>query len=908
MAPGLNFCAVDLHIHTPASKCFRGTVTPEEYVAQAIRAGMRAIAITDHNTGDWIDRIKEAAAGTSLTVFPGVEISVAPGVHILAIFPEDRGTAHVNDLLAMLRVRADQRGEQDALVTEFGVQRVISMIRAENALPVLAHIDDHSGAWNELRGSGQTLVQLWAAAEFAAVEIVGDSLPREIGSEPFMHIPACYWASDNPHPDDPSRHSHLGIGSRSSLFKLEEPITWEGLRLCFHDPDVRIRRLQPDAPIRVRHPAISRVQVQGGFLDGLDLVLNPNLNCIIGGRGTGKSTLLEVVRHAFGIDAKTDANRRQATSILNHAFPPGSQITVECTTGDGAQYRVVRISGRPPQVHRADTGALLSMAPMELMPIQAYGQKEIYEIAQDPQFQLQLIDHYVADAIAPLQEQENALLRQLEQNASTILQLQESIANAEERLASVDVIREELRRMAEMDFVTRLEVKNAYDREQRLLNRLQARTNRLRAGITSLIEGEQTERQIIASEESENLPNRALLAAQQSIVDTIFAEFDANLQMLADRIDALWAEGSPQREQWRLAFSQEDSAYQTLLREFQASGGALRPERYVQLQQRLTDLDDLAQHTIRERQQLTQQKATRTGLLSQLRAGRRQQYEVRREKAAELTNKLNKNVRVTIHPQGNRAKYQQHLTSLCTGLGVRSATIEQITKHEAERPEREGQRPVNMRGETRYLIPRIPAYLDPVDLAAAIRQEKDRADGAPSPLEQTYGTISDSMRHNLTRLSDAQLFGLETFAVPDLPLIELRVGNGELGYRELSALSVGQKCTALLSIVLLESPATLLVDQPEDDLDNQFIFDQIVETLRREKERRQFLIATHNANIPVSGDAELIVVVQADNQRGSIVEQGVGSIDALPIKHAVERILEGGERAFQIRREKYGLK
>ena len=108
--------------------------------------------------------------------------------------------------------------------------------------------------------------------------------------------------------------------------------------------------------------------------------------------------------------------------------------------------------------------------------------------------------------------------------------------------------------------------------------------------------------------------------------------------------------------------------------------------------------------------------------------------------------------------------------------------------------------------------------------------------------------------------------------------------------------------------MLLESSATLLVDQPEDDLDNQFIFDQIVETLRREKERRQFLIATHNANIPVSGDAELIVVVQADNQRGAIVERGVGSIDALPIKQAVERILEGGERAFQIRREKYGIK
>ena len=81
----------------------------------------------------------------------------------------------------------------------------------------------------------------------------------------------------------------------------------------------------------------------------------------------------------------------------------------------------------------------------------------------------------------------------------------------------------------------------------------------------------------------------------------------------------------------------------------------------------------------------------------------------------------------------------------------------------------------------------------------------------------------------------------------------------------------------------------------------------VQEALRREKERRQFIIATHNANIPVSGDTELIVVVNADENHGWVEKDGVGSIDARPIKQAVEQILEGGERAFQIRREKYGI-
>lgn len=908
MTPGLKFCAGDLHVHTPASKCFRGTVTPEAYVAQAIDAGMRAIAITDHNTGDWIDRIKSAAAGTTLTVFPGVEISVAPGVHILAIFPEDRGTAHVTDLLARLGVRADARGEQEALVTEHGVQRVISIIRSENALPVLAHIDDYKGAWRELRNSGQTLVQLWNAAEFAAVEVIGDDLPPEIGSEPFTHRPAYYWASDNPHPQDGTKHSHLGIGTRSSLFKLEEPITWEGLRLCFHDPAVRIRRRQPDTPIQIQHPVISRVKVQGGFLDGLDLTLNPNLNCIIGGRGTGKSTLLEVVRHAFGVEAKTDANRRQATGILSHAFPAGSQITVECVMGDGTPYRIVRTSNRPAEVYRGDNGTPLNMAPTDLIPIQAYGQKEIYEIAQDPHFQLQLIDHYVADAIRTLQEEERDLLGRLERSATSILQLQESIARADDKLAGVDLIREELRRMSEMEFVARLEEKNAYDREQRLFTRLDARVEKLRAGLATLQEQQQSDRQIVTAGVADGLPNRALLDAQQVALDALFAEFDAQVQAIAARINDRWGAGEAQRSEWRQAYARQDNVYQTLLREFQDGGGALQPERYVQLQQRLAGLEELAIQTNRERQQFQQHWKTRSEQLARLRAVRRRQYEVRCEKATELTRKLNNTVRVTIHPQGNRTKYQEYLTTLVAGLGVRGATLEQLAKRPAEHPEREAERPVPYQGGTRHLIPEIPAFRDPSELAQAIRQEKTRSEGSESLLEAVFGSISEPMRRNLTRLDDKQLFELEIFAVPDLPIIELQVGSGQLGYRELSALSVGQKCTALLSIVLLESSATLLVDQPEDDLDNQFIFDQIVETLRREKERRQFLIATHNANIPVSGDAELIVVVQADNQRGAIVERGVGSIDALPIKQAVERILEGGERAFQIRREKYGIK
>jgi ABC-type lipoprotein export system ATPase subunit len=898
MARGLRFCAVDLHVHTPASKCFLGSVTPEEFVAQAIESGMKAIAVTDHNSGDWIDRIKAAAASTPLIVFPGVEISVQPGVHILAIFPEDRTSAHVNDLLARLGLGADARGDQEALVTQLGPQAVVSKICAEGALPILAHINDYKGAWKEL--SGQTRIQLWQAAEFAAVEIVGNQLPAEIGQAPYSHKPACYWSSDNPHPDDPTRHSHLGIGGRHSLFKLDEQITWEGLRLCFHDPTVRIRL---EGVSTVQHPTINRVLVEGGFLHGLDLELNPNLNCIIGGRGTGKSTFLELIRHAFDVPPKTEANRQQAHSLVQNTFPAGARITVFFST-DGAEYRLERQAGQAPRVYREGESEPLGVAPGSLFPLQAYGQKEIYEISRDPQFQLRLLDNYVADAIRACQDWEKELVQALETNAAEIVRLKEALETAEEKLQRMGVVREELRRMEEQDFVRRLQIKNSYDREKRLYERAQGEFDKLKAELARLLESHRPAPHPLA--DLAGLPNEVLLHNEQQRLAAVDGELNRSIGQLVDRIQAIWDSGQAERRQWQTGYDEQEAVYQELLREFHGKGERLAPGRYVQLQQELSGLTELQTKVSKDRDRLDTLYGQRKEFLSQLRQVRQEQYRIRCRKAGELTQKLNQHVRITIHPQGNRAVYDEFLDKLCRGHRVTADTRQKIVSVEADRPEREGQRPVRVRGETQYLISRIPRYLDPIELAEAIRLEQNGDEG--ESVLRTRWQLSEAMSRNLARLSEEQLFSLELFAVPDLPIIELKVGGGQLAYRPLNALSIGQKCTALLGIVLLESAATLLIDQPEDDLDNQFIFDQIVDTLRREKERRQFVIATHNANIPVSADAELIVVVEADERRGRIGAGGVGSIDAAAMKAAVGRILEGGAHAFQIRREKYGLR
>ena len=130
-------------------------------------------------------------------------------------------------------------------------------------------------------------------------------------------------------------------------------------------------------------------------------------------------------------------------------------------------------------------------------------------------------------------------------------------------------------------------------------------------------------------------------------------------------------------------------------------------------------------------------------------------------------------------------------------------------------------------------------------------------------------------------------------------------------WQALEDLSTGQKATAVLLLLLLESDAPLIVDQPEDDLDNRFITEGVVPRMREEKRRRQFVFSTHNANIPVLGDAELILGLTAAGgaARGQarIAPEHVGSIDTRCVRELVEDLLEGGRDAFETRRLKYGF-
>ena len=154
----------------------------------------------------------------------------------------------------------------------------------------------------------------------------------------------------------------------------------------------------------------------------------------------------------------------------------------------------------------------------------------------------------------------------------------------------------------------------------------------------------------------------------------------------------------------------------------------------------------------------------------------------------------------------------------------------------------------------------------------------------------------------LLRRDRVRVDEIERFLPEDQVLTQVRTVDGT--FKTIETGSVGEKSTAILSLLLSAGEQPIIIDQPEDDLDNQYVYNVVVDLLRRRKFSRQVIIATHNANIPVNGDAELIVALGTRDRVGEVL--GSGSIDEPEVKDRVSIIMEGSAEAFRLRRERYG--
>lgn len=335
---GTRWYKCDLHLHTTASLCFQDrNVTPEQWVKRAIEKGLNCVAVTDHNTGISVDKIKKAAEGTGLTVFPGVEITCdSSKVHLLIIFNTSKNSDDIRDFLVRADIRANDFGKQEA-VTSKSIFDIAELAKTDGAIIIPAHIDEHNGLGSI---SVRNLKKFYTECDINAVQVVHkdflNSTLQTTGNTELKAVLNNYYNnpnpaiddatvknwftpvkyalenhlailtfSDNPHASQNSKHGLWGIGSQFTWIKMDETPSLEGLRQAFLLPEYRIRNefVCPSTPYTKPDLWIKSISISNTTITDvaspLKIDFSPQLNTLIGGRGSGKSSVLRFIRGVF---------------------------------------------------------------------------------------------------------------------------------------------------------------------------------------------------------------------------------------------------------------------------------------------------------------------------------------------------------------------------------------------------------------------------------------------------------------------------------------------------------------------------------------------------------------------------------------------------------------------------------
>lgn len=869
-------CALQVNPYPYLSRAGKtgGYADADAYNAALVEAlvseQVELIGITDHDRSDDAG-LRAAAKGAGITVFPGTEVCSSDGVHVLVLFDPTTDNQVIEHFLGWCEV---DLSVDECRPCKRALIELLAHAREQQAVTVLPHVVAGRGLFTEL--NGQPLVRVWTFPGLVAIAIPStvDDLNQRVRRIVRLQDPsykrdfpvAILNANDVSGPADVHLRAWTWVKSSSD--------TIEGLRQAFLDPESRIR-LSSD-PDPAGHSELLAVAWDGGFLDGCRLRLNENLNVLIGGRGAGKSTVIESIRYVLGGEPLgTDATEAHE-GIVEKVLGPGTTVSLLARSihPDHRRYVIRRTFPNPPVVIGED-GRRLPLEPRDLLPnTEIFGQHEIAELARRPERRTALLNRFVAsDPVADADS--GRVQRELARSRERILGLLRERGDLDADLARLPVLEEQVRRFEEAGVEERLQTQARFTREAAILDRADETVREVSNQVEVLLERGAFDLTFIAPKVIDELPSQDLLQNTKEVLENLQDQLRIDVTRAGGTVASARGSLARIRASWTERRNDADAEYLAALRSLGRESAAART--FVEVRRTLEKLRPLRGRRIRIEEALGVAGEERAQFLQELAALSERRDAAYHRAAKRVTRELRDLVRVSFRSDADRRGVM--------GL-VREAVGGRLDSVQGAIMARE--------------------TLSPTELARACR-------AGPEAL-QTYlpAMTSHQAERVCAGMDEAALMHLEEVTLGPALDVALNVASGSPArWRELDDLSTGQKATAILLLLLLESDEPLIVDQPEDDLDNEFISDGIVPRIREAKRTRQFLFSTHNANIPVLGDAELIAVLRASGEAG--VGQGdidpgeTGSIDSQRIRKLVEQFLEGGHAAFEKRRRKYGF-
>jgi len=842
----------------------------EAIIAACHAVAIEVIGVTDHYRVEESAGLVKAARAAGLHVFGGFEAVAKDGVHFLCLFDQDK-EASLERLIGECGVRdaseASPTGELDS-------EELPTRAKEWGAACIAAHaLADAGGLFKKL--SGQTRVKTWTNPHLLACAIAGpvDQAPENVRpilkNEDAAHKRATPCAVINA--SDVSDPADLQKPGASCFIKMSA-VSVEGLRQAFLDPQSRIRLNSDPAP--EPHAEFLAMTWEGGFLNDTGVHFNENLNVLVGGRGTGKSTLIESLRYVLGIEPLGEDARKSHEGVIRYVLRAGTKVSLLVRSHTPSQrcYTIERSIPNPPTV-KDESGEVLTLSPRDVMPgVEVFGQHEISELTKSREKLALLLERFV-DRDSDLSSRKSKLKLDLERSRSRLLDVHRETKALDDRLATLPGLEETQKRFQDAGLEEKLKERTLLIREERVFTNVTERLEAVRALQAEIEEALPLDTAFVTPKALEGLPGAHLLGQLKRILDELSGKFQAtSAQMLASLADAEKAIDAT-KAKWNARRKAIVETYEKLLRELQKS--KIDGNEFIRLRQQIEELRPLREKKEALARELATHEARRRKLLTEWEDTKASEYRELESAAKKVSRKLRERVRVEVAMAGNREPLEHLLREVGGNL---AAAIERLRSAE---------------------------HLSLPDFAQRCREGKEA-------LVKHFGLPSGSAER-IAQAAPDLFMRIEELDLSATAAIELNTApEGEPPtWQTLEQLSTGQKATAVLLLLLLESEAPLVVDQPEDDLDNRFITEGVVPIMRQEKRRRQFVFSTHNANIPVLGDAELILGLAASGEakegRAKIAPEHMASIDAKPVRDLVEEILEGGREAFEMRRSKYGF-
>lgn len=606
---------------------------------------------------------------------------------------------------------------------------------------------------------------------------------------------------------------------------------------------------------------IERIQVKEGFLDGLDLEFDSGLNVVIGPRGSGKTSVIELIRFCLGVGAVSEDHERTARE---HALS---------VLGSGEVSVTVRLPDRRVTVTRTadeDEPRQTSDYPEPLI----FSQNEIEAVGLEPSGRLGVIDGFI-DWSSDHEDRKNTLVSRIRSLSVEINNLSAELDKIGDDIHHLEGVSEELEeaQAQRAEFTESLEEKQP---EQEQLEKysdemaeLGVRENLYQRARDELREWHKSLKSV--ADTPPDIPDWPDSAGDTDLLTPVRSQLSNIADDLGEVIERLEHSISSVRDleddnqEKRLELEEESRELRSTLEELKEGAGEAE-RRISELKEKASRLEALKQEQADTDKKLSRAREKRVDAISALENWRQERYERREEVASKLNEELGPRIRVDVEKGGYSPGYASAIRSALRGSGLHYNT----------------------------LAPEMVKSVSPRELAELVEH------GKAEKFADLVGIGQDRAQRVISEIVSAGTE--EILAAPIEDSVQLSLLDGD-SYKPTPELSTGQRCTVILSILLGYEDTALIVDQPEDHLDNAFIVETLIEAIRHTKSSTQLIFATHNANIPVLGDAELVASLGSSGRRGFI--DHVGPLEEQETVEAITNVMEGGHEAFRLRAEFY---